>query len=255
MATKPTSATIDIMEVRRGRIDFCVLGRTPLICNAMSSKVRADLLLPPTPKNKAEKTSTLKHDPIAEFRRSMYTSRDASSPARIMMPATAFKGAMRSAALDLPGSTKAQIGRLAYVLGQEVPIFGIPEIMLSVVRNSDPSHTPDVRSRAILPRWACFISVEYTQPILKDQAIVNLLAAAGITQGVGDWRVQKGAGDYGQFSLVGADEAAFVDLVTNGGAAAQDAAIAQPASYDSETDELLSWFNVTAKRRGFKTAA
>ncbi len=37
--------------------------------------------------------------------------------------------------------------------------------------------------------------------------------------------------------------------------AAQDDAIANPVPYDSETEQLLSWYQVETKRRGFKVAA
>jgi hypothetical protein len=160
-----------------------------------------------------------------------------------------------SAALDLPGTSKTQIGRLAYVENDEVPIYGIPELLMSVTRSAGIDKTPDVRTRAILPRWACFISVQFTKPILKEQAIVNLMAAAGITQGVGDWRVQKGSGNYGQFALTDPSDKAFQEIVKTGGREAQDAAIAEPICYDSETEELLAWFDVEVKRRGFKAVS
>jgi hypothetical protein len=256
MASKKSEGVeISVMEVSRGTIEFCILGNSPLICNAMSAKAKQQLLLPPTKKNAAEKASTLKHNPMDEFRASMYMARDPASPTRIIAKATAFKGALMSAAIDIPGAAKAQIGRLAYVEGDEIPIYGIPQLLMSVTRSADMNKTPDVRTRAILPKWACRISVQYTKPILKEPAIVNLLAAAGITQGVGDWRVQKGSGNYGQFSLVGPDDKEFVRIIKEGGKVAQDKAIADPVCYDGETEELLSWFNVETKRRGFKEVA
>lgn len=246
---------ISIMEVERGRIEFMIRGDSPLICNAMSAKARQQLLLPPPRKNAAEKASSLKHNPLDEFRSSMYFARDPNSPTRIVAKATAFKGALMSAALDLPGASKSQIGRLAYVENDEVPIYGVPELLMSVTRSADMNKTPDVRTRAILPRWACFISVQFTKPILKEQAIVNLMAAAGITQGIGDWRVQKGSGNYGQFALTDPSDKVFQEIVSTGGKEAQDAAIAEPICYDSETEELLAWFDVEVKRRGFKAVS
>jgi len=115
--------------------------------------------------------------------------------------------------------------------------------------------TPDVRTRAIVPEWACKLSVTYVKPILREQAVVNLLAAAGIMRGVGDWRPEKGAGNYGQFELVGKDDARFKAIVKAGGRAAQDAALADPECYDPESAELLTWFTDEAGRRGFKVVA
>ncbi len=245
---------ISVMEVTRGRIQFMVRGESPLICNAMSAKARQQLLLPPVRKNSAEKASSLKHNPLDEFRASMYYARSPESPTRVVVKATAFKGALMSAALDLPGTSKSQIGRLAYVEGDEVPVYGVPELLMSVTRSADINKTPDVRTRAIIPQWACIISVQFTKPILKEQAIVNLMAAAGITQGIGDWRVQKGSGNYGQFSLTDPDDEAFAEIIRTGGREAQDAAIQNPVCYDSETEELLSWFDQEVDKRGFKIA-
>lgn len=256
MASKTAKKeTAEVIEVNQERLEFCILGHTPLICNAMSAKIAGQLLLPPQKKNAAEKAGSPKHDPLAEYRRSVYTARDPDAPARIVMKATAFKKAMAGAALDLPGSTKTQIGRLVYVEGDEVPIFGVPSILLAVTRSADINKTPDVRSRAILPFWACRLSVSYLAPIIKQPAIVNLLAVAGITNGIGDWRVQKGSGNYGQFRLVSDDDPLFQKILAEGGRDAQDAALENPTSYDGETDELLSWYNAEVKRRGFKTVA
>ena len=253
---KPSSkgTEVQIMEVDQGVIECCILGQSPLICNAMSQKVTHELLLPAAKKNAAARASNLKHNPQEEFRASMYKDKG-DGPTRVIIPATAFKGALMSAALDIPGSSKAQIGRLAYVASDYVPIYGIPQIMMSVTRCADIKRTPDVRTRAIIPHWACFLTIKYVKPILKDQAIMNLLSAAGITQGIGDWRVQKGSGNYGQFALVGIDDKGFRSVIENGAREAQDEAIENPETYDSETDELFSWFKAEVKRRGFKEVA
>ncbi|MBP6582899.1 MAG: hypothetical protein KA204_05450 [Chromatiaceae bacterium] len=255
MAKSTTTIDISIMEIQRGRIDFLVLGTTPMICNAMSGKAAGELLLPSPKKNAAEKAANLKHNPLEEYRNSVYKTRGDSAPTRIYQLPTCFKKAIISAALDIPGATKSQMGRLISIIGDQIYIYGIPQLHMSIVRMADMNRTPDVRTRVILPRWAAYLTVEYTKPIIKDQAVINLLAAAGITQGIGDWRVQKGSGNYGQFSLVGTDNTEFSEIVTTGGRAAQDAALADPLTYNAETDELLSWFSVESKRRGFKIAA
>lgn len=249
---KKQTVEVDVMKVAKERVYFYVLGTSPLICNAMSEKVRQELLLPGLKPNKAEKASRLKHNPLLEFRNSMYKDREPNGPTRVVLKSTSFKGALMSAALDIPGSTKAQIGRLAYVVGDQVAIYGVPKLFMAVTRSADMNRTPDVRTRAILPKWCCKLTVEYATPILKDKVVTNLLAAAGMTQGVGDWRVQKGSGNYGQFELVAPDNADFRKLVATAGRAAQDAAIQDPETYDDETDTLLSWFRDEAERRGFK---
>lgn len=250
MATKK-DAEITVIQVQQGSIDLLIKGTHPLICNAMSEKARQELLLPSGRKNAAQKASVLKHVPLQEFSDSMYRPRDVNAPTEIVVKATAFKSALMSAALDLPGTNKSQLGRLANVEGDEIAIYGLPQIFLEITRQKNIDRTPDVRTRAILPRWCCFITVSYTKPILKEQAILNLLSAAGFTQGIGDWRVQKGSGNYGQFELVAADDPVCADLIAHEGREAQREAIANPVGYNSETDTLLEWYDLEVKRRGF----
>jgi hypothetical protein len=260
MATQKTTTEqkeLSIIRVEHGIIEFSVLGTSPFICNAMSEKTTHELLLPRKKKNAAEKQATLKHEPLREFVSSAYKFRDVdgNQPTRIYHKATAFKGAISKAALDLPGASKAQIGRLVYVMGDQIPLYGVPQLFMAVARQQDAKRTPDVRTRAILPRWACTLRVKFTKPLVKDRDVVNLLAASGIMQGVGDWRTEKGSGNYGAFTIVNPDDPEFLEVVATGGRAAQDAGFANPVCYDSETEELLSWFQVESRRRGFKEVA
>jgi len=251
---KQDSGEVFIAKVDREIADFCLIGTAPLICNRMSQKARQELLLPKGRKTAAEKASTLKHDPLEEFRASPYTAIESDSPTHIQALATMFKKACMTAALDLPGAKKAQIGRLLYVVGDRVSVYGVPQIMCSVTRSADMNRTPDIRSRAILPRWACRISVSFVSPIIRLSSVANLLVAGGITAGIGDWRVEKGSGSYGTFEIVADDDARYREILASGGAEAQKAAMQEPVAYDDETAELLSWYGTEVKRRGFKVA-
>lgn len=257
MATKKTedSGEIQILEVVKGRMDFCILGTSPLIMNRMSQKVWHELLAPKGKKNAVEKASSLKHDPIQEFRAAPYRMDDESAPTLLGILPTAFKRAMGTAALDTPGAKKTQIGRLVYIEGEMLPVFGIPKVFMAITRSADMNKTPDVRTRALLPEWACQLSVTFTKPILREQSIANLLAAAGFQAGVGDWRQEKGSGAYGSFKLVSADDADFQRIITSQGRAAQEEALANPVAHNAETEEMLAWFDVEIRRRGFKVAA
>lgn len=249
--TKKKDTTIDILRLEEGRLEFCVLGTTPIILNRMSEKARRELLMPKGRKTAAERASTLKHEPIDEFRASPYTDPNPSAPTLLQFLSSAFKGAMMEAALDLPDVNKSQIKRLVWVNDERISLYGVPRLLMAVVRSADMNKTPDVRSRAIIPEWACRLSVSFRKPILREQGIANLLAAAGVTPGVGDWRVGKGSGNYGQFELVDANDPRFVAVVESGGRAAQEAAMESPEPHDLETEELLEWFTGEKARRGF----
>lgn len=244
--------SLDILELQVGRLLVCILGTTPVFMNRMSEKVQHELLFPAAKKNAAARASSLKHSPMDEFRASPYTSEDPTCPTLITFPSSGFKGAMKTAALDLPGSSKAQIGRLVWVEGERVPIYGIPKLAMSVVRCKDINRTPDVRTRAVIPEWACFLAVRYASPILKERAVANLLAASGQIAGIGDWRPEKGSGSYGQFRLVDEDDADFQRIISTGVRDTQVEAMTEPEYFDRETAELMEWYTGEVSRRGFK---
>lgn len=252
---KEKSMVIEIEEVVKSQMEVSVVGTSPIILNRMSQKAKEDLLMGAKKKNKTEKESQAKHYPLQEYQASPYRIANENSPTLIGIMSTAFKGAMRTAALDLPGSSKAQIGRLVYVEGDLVPIYGVPQIFMSITRSADINKTPDVRTRAIIPKWAATMTISFVSPIIKPKALLNLLAAGGITSGVGDWRPEKGKGDYGQFRIANEGDTEFEEIIATGGREIQIAAISEPEPYDLETEELLSWYNEEFARRGFKVVS
>ena len=253
MVTKKTKAGVEeisVLEVSERDITFYIKGKTPLIYNAMPAKVWDDLLFPPPKKNAAERASTLKHYPIEEYRDSIYRGWN-DGPTRLLMPSVNFKAAMCSVALDLPGMTKTQLKRLTYVKHDYVNVYGKPEMLMSIVRMANIQRTPDVRTRAILPKWAARVEITFTKPLLRDKTVANLLAAAGLMRGVGDWRQEKGSGSYGLFSLVSPDDPEFMEIMKEG-REVQDAALETPDCYDAETERLWSWFQDELVARGFE---
>jgi hypothetical protein len=84
---------------------------------------------------------------------------------------------------------------------------------------------------------------------------VNLLAAAGFQSGVGDWRQEKGSGNYGSFKIVAADDPDWNRIVNSQGRAAQQDALDDPVSYNAESGEMLAWFSKEKSARGFDKKA
>lgn len=242
---KSDATEVHVVNVERGRITFCLIGTAPILHNCLSNKAKHELLLPSGRKTEAEKKTTLKHDPLAEYNASIYRSK--AGPTLIQHLSSAFRGAMRSAALDLPGVTKAEIGRLLWVEGDRVDIYGVPLLDMRIVRQAGMNRTPDVRTRCIMREWACSITVSFTKPQLKEQAVANLLAAAGLYIGIGDYRNEKGAGNYGLFTIVQDDDEDYQRILATGGRAVQEAAMLAPDTFNEETDELLSWYRDAVK--------
>lgn len=257
MTTKaqPTSSEIVIQAIRTQTIQFCVLGTSPLICNRMSQKVWMELLAPAGRKSAATKASTMKHDPLKEFSNSPYIIDDKSSAAMIGTMSSGFKKGMGVAALRSEGVKKTEINQLVYVEGMLTEVFGIPQVFMSITRSADMNKTPDVRTRAIIPEWACTLTVTFATPALRETSIANLLASAGVVSGIGDWRQEKGSGSFGSYKLVERTDKDFVRICKTMGRKAQQAAFDNPTAYNDETSEMLAWFDVELRRRGFKVAA
>jgi hypothetical protein len=231
-----------------------IIGTTPLIFHRLAAKAKRELILPAPKKNLAERASSLKHKPLEEFRDSAHMLPE-GMPTALGLPTTAFKGAICTAGLDLPGTNKSQIGRLLWIPGEYVPIYGIPEVFTTMVRMSDKNRTPDMRTRMIVREWACELAATFIAPMLNAQSVANLVATGGMTVGVGDFRQQKGAGNYGSFEVVADDEQeARYTIITSAARAAQLRAIEEAAAYDSETSELLRWYDTEVVRRGMKAA-
>lgn len=250
---KQQEKTAEILAIRQERIECYAVGTTPLVLNSMSAKAKQQLLYPRT-KNKAARAATLKHDPIEEFRESVYRAEEGSDTV-LSFPATAFKSAMSTAALEIPGATKTSILRLCYVPTEFVPLYGVPELFIRVVRQAGINKTPDVRTRAIIRRWVVPLDVRYIVPNLSQPSVVNLLAAAGVMVGVGDFRVEKGKGSYGQFEVADARDARVKALLKSGAATAQAKALEAPVAYDRESEDLWQWFEAQVEADGRERAA
>lgn len=251
MPPKANEATVEVVSVDQVTVDICILGKSPIIANRLSEKAKRELLMPSGRKTQAERSSSLKHDPVAEFRSSPYVLPD-GEPALLALTTSMFKGAMGVAALDLPGATKSKVGRLVSLEGDYVPLFGLPKLFMSVVRSADMNRTPDIRSRVIVPEWCCRIAVSFVSPMIRQPAVVNLLAAAGITAGVGDWRPEKGKGGYGRFEIVQADDPRFTAIERAYGREVQRMAMDSPECYDAESKDLLDWYLEETHKKGFK---
>ena len=247
MKKESADTQLVIEKLRTQTMKVWVKGVTPIILNSMSEKVRQELLFPARKKTRADREQKLKHNPIEEYRNSVYR-RNGDGPTRLMFPAIAFKAAMMEAALEIPGAKKTQIGRLVWVVGQEVSLYGIPKLLMSVVRSADMNRTPDVRTRAIVGEWCCEVNITFVRPTISDTAVGHLLETAGLVIGIGDFRQQKGKGNYGQFQI--AEEKEIQSIIETGGTEQQDAALESPECWDAESESLLSWWNEERARRG-----
>lgn len=232
---------IETIAVEMKWLRVGILGTSPIILHRLSQKAQHELLYPSGRKSASDKKNFLKHDPLEEYRASAYTTSGDAEQTRLLARGAWFIEGVRSVALDIPGTSKQHVKRNTSVREESVPLFGIPKLFMAMVRSSDMNRTPDIRTRAIVERWACELTIGAVYPILSITKVGELLAAAGVMRGAGDWRVEKG-GTFGRYEIVNGDDPRFVDLVKNAGRVAQDQALKDPQFYDVESEENFAWF-------------
>jgi hypothetical protein len=241
--TEHSSEAVQILPPQFGEFTAYIRSCKPLIFNALTAKAQREFLLPRGRRDsRAARAEALKHDVLAEYRQSVYRHEGDDVRTRLAFPASAFKKAMADAALDLPNAKKAQIGRLVSV-AEPIYVYGVPKLFITPIRTADMRHTPDLRIRAIVKEWALSLDIRYLTPNLTEGSVINLLNAAGAIIGVGDFRQQKGAGDFGQFEVVNYSDAAYQQLVHSCGREAQDQALASPTFYDANSQALYEWYS------------
>lgn len=243
MALKKADAgTLHIDPLKRGLATLRLIGNTPFYFNAMSAKAMRTLLIGGGKKTASERKE-LKHNPEQEFRDSVYTV--PGGPTLLGFPSPGIKGAMATAALETAGVTKTSVNRLIFLPHEKVPMWGVPKLKMDVVRSADMAKTPDVRTRAFLPRWCAEVDIAFVTPTLSTHSVVSLLANAGVIVGIGDFRQEKGKGSFGTFSVHSSDmdpEAQAVwDEITAEGRDAQQFAMDNPEPADDDTAALMDF--------------
>jgi hypothetical protein len=249
MAIKKAETGLHIDALKQGRVTLRLIGTTPLYFNAMSAKEKRTLLIGGGKKTAAEKRE-LKHHPEQEFRDSVY--RLPTGETLLGFPAPGVKGAMATAALETPGVTKTSVQRLIFLPEQKIKVWGKPFLKMDVVRSADMAKTPDIRTRAFLPRWCAEVDIAFVTPTLSVHSVVSLLSNAGAIVGVGDFRQEKGRGSYGTFAVAGDDLGDWADYwaeVTAEGRAVQESALANPEYADDDTAELMALLQDERTRR------
>jgi hypothetical protein len=250
MAIKTNEQQIVAIErLERGEVELYLLGTSPLIMNRLPKKAKEQLLLPARSLNKAAREAVLKHNPPNEFRDAVYRCRDGSAPTFVHVPDGAIKKAMAQAAIDTPGATKAETGRLVKILDPTVHLYGKPFLHMAVVRQAGINKTPDIRTRAIFPEWACKLTIRYIRTRIREMDIVNLNANAGDITGIGDGRTEKGTFDFGSWEIVDKTNPRWNAIVKQQGRKVQQLALDNPEPYDDDTKELLDWFGTEIVRR------
>jgi hypothetical protein len=254
MALKKAEAGELVIEsLKQNRIKVRLVGSTGLYMNAMSAKTLRTLVLGGTKMTAAEKKNNIKHQVYDEFRDSTY--RHATGETLLGFPAPGVKAAMATAALETAGVTKSSVQRLIFLPESMIRVWGVPKLKMDTVRSADMAKTPDVRTRAFLPRWCAEVDVAFISPTLNAHGVLSLLNNAGVIVGIGDFRQEKGRGSFGCFDVCTpetmGDHQGLWDELMEEGRAAQEIAFANPVPEDGdfETQALLDWFDREMAKR------
>lgn len=242
------SETLEIPVLKMATATVRIIGATPMFQNRMAQKAAQQLLVGSTRKTKADRAN-IKHDPLAEYQASMEQIHD--GPTALGLRVVAVKASMCTAALETAGITKTSAQRLIFMPGDLVPLYGTPQLRMDITRSADINRTPDVRTRAFLPKWGAELTIQYVTPQLSMSGVATLLCNAGILVGLGDFRQEKGKGAFGSFRVITPDQQddEWDDLIANHARMQQLRAIAKPEFANAETEELMTFYDGEVRRR------
>ena len=213
MAKKEEATVVQIAKIKKKVVHVKLIGDSPLIMHAWSTKAKLMLLDAQQGKKKG-KTKDFKN-PVRDFIDSMYWisgkpdlpdnateeqcevafNKAIADGARFGFPCTAFKQAGNSAAYRA-GLVKNQMGlRAAYYIepndGEFIEIHGDTPIMREdMVRIGQG--VADIRYRAEFRNWWCEFNVVYSEQFGYDlSSIISVIDMGGTACGIGEWRPEK----------------------------------------------------------------
>lgn len=189
MKAKEQEVVIPQMQIQTAKIRL--VGDSPLICHAWSSKAKKEMLDKQMKKAKAAKESK---DPERDFRESLYNHPDGGYG----FPVVAFKSAAVDACSHVAEITKVEARGAFHIAEEFAKIEGEPTMREDMVRIG--MGTADIRFRGEFKKWETELTVRFNSSVLSLEQIVNLFNTAGFAIGVGEWRPQRD-GSYGMFHV------------------------------------------------------
>ncbi len=182
---------ISIPKIKIDKLQLTIVGDSPLICHAWSSKAKQQMLDKQMKRAKAAKEAK---DPEQDFKDSLYPH----SGGGYGFPAVAFKNAAVDACSHVDGVTKVKARGAFHIVGDMVKIEGEPRPREDMVRIG--MGTADIRYRGEFPQWECKLTIRHNSNVLSAEQIANLFNTAGFGIGVGEWRPQRD-GSFGMFHV------------------------------------------------------
>jgi len=187
----PEALKIALPKIDIRRMEATVIGDSPLICHAWSTKSKKMLL---DKQMKRAKQAKEARDPEAELEACFYRLPDG----RFGMPAAAFKHAMVGACRFADNLKMTELRGALHVVGELVPIEGEPTPREDIVRIG--IGVADIRFRPEFREWKATLAIDFNAAVISPEQIINLLTLAGFGVGIGEWRPECD-GQYGRFHV------------------------------------------------------
>jgi hypothetical protein len=191
VAKAPASQAIELPRIDLRLMQILLIGDSPLICHAWSSKAKEMMLAKQMKKARLPKTAK---DPEQDYQDSLYKLDGGGYG----FPAAAFKSAAVSACRFADGVRMTEARGAFHIIGEMVKIKGEPSLREDMVRVG--MGTADIRYRGEFKQWSADLVVRFSANALSAEQIVNLFNTAGFGVGVGEWRPEKN-GSYGMFHV------------------------------------------------------
>lgn len=191
------SKTIEIPSLDLAEIIVTIQGITPLITHRFGE--RAKLELEATQQHKA-KVKKPPRDPEAEFRDSLYVMAQANgNPPRYGFPAGGIKKAMMLAGYRFAGEAMTELRGVLTIPGELLEIRSPgPRMRSDLVKLS--GKTSSISYRPEFMPWEIDVPITHNRQMVGQDQVLNLVRLAGMSVGIGDWRVDK-SGTFGQFRI------------------------------------------------------
>lgn len=203
--------TVVVPEIERETLITTIVGDTPLIVHAWSEKAIRMMRLTQGIDDKPRTRTKEPKVPEEEYEASKYRLEDGTDG----FPAAAFKAAAVRAGKML-GLKMTDVRQMFRVVGQRgrpgrygSPMDLVPLTFQEVHMREDlvrlNGKTADLRYRAEYIGWRAELEITYVRTTITPAEIINLLNHAGMTVGVGEWRMEK-HGDAGSFHVATAED-------------------------------------------------
>lgn len=184
-------------------VEFTLCGDNPLIIKRFSEKA-GDAIAKKKEGLHVEKTQTT-------FEQDFQDARHIDNQGRDCIKASAFKGAIVSAATFCKNMKSTRVLKSVFVMGDLLPIEGDAPIMRTdVVRNVSTGGS-SLCARPEYKQWSVRLKVRYVRSEISLEQVMNLFSYAGVCVGVGERRPEREGATFGTWhvdgdSIVGVQE-------------------------------------------------